>query len=72
MQEDNRNDYNTGKTNEHTEGSFGNCDLLLLGTVLFSTIILVVIATNYFNFSLLSFLTAHTMRLAFLGCLQIR
>lgn len=59
---DNTNDYNTEKTNEHTEGHISNCDLSLLGTVLFSTIILVVIATNYFNFSLLSFPRAHNMR----------
>lgn len=67
----NTNDYNTEKTNEHTEGCISNCDLSLLGTVLFSTIILVIIAVNYFNSSLLSFLKAHAMRTVFLRCLQI-
>lgn len=71
VQKDNTNDYNTEKTNERTEGRISNCDLSLLGTVLFSTIILVVITTNCFNFSLLSFLRVHTMRSVFLGCLQI-
>jgi len=71
VREDNTDDYNTEKTNEHTEGRISNCDLSLLGAVLFSTIILVVIATNYINFFLLGFLRAHTMRSVFLGCLQI-
>lgn len=66
---DNTNDYNTETTKEHAKGCISNCDLSLLGTVLFSTTILVIIAVNYFNSSLLSFLKAHTMRSVFLHCL---
>lgn len=71
MQKDNTNDYNTKKTNECTKEHSSNCDLSLLDTVPFSTIILVVIATNYFNHSLLSFPTVHNTRPVFFGCLQI-